>query len=165
MESTAEIERLERRLHALERRSRWTTAACAVLAALALAGFTRGQQRVVRAEKFELLDARGSAVSEWSVAPSGPVLQLGRPNEANARVGLAGHGDPAFQVSDARGRLRVTLGLESIADGTALFMYGPDEPAGGTGSGITLLHVPRRGPELWMRERGRTVFRVPAGGI
>jgi len=66
MESTSEIERLERRLRVLERRSRWTMGACVALGALALAGFTRGEQRVVRAERFELVSGRGEMVGEWA---------------------------------------------------------------------------------------------------
>ena len=137
MQSTGDIDRLEARIARLERRNRWTTAVCVMLGMLALAGFTQRQERVVRAEKFELVDARGTVVSEWDVRVNGPVLQLGGSMDPHLRVGLSDSGSPGspgMQVAGEQGRLRIELGLVPEVDGTALFMFGPEPPGSSTGS-------------------------------
>lgn len=161
MQSTVQVDRLEARIARLERRNRWTAAVCVMLGMLVLGGFTQRQERVVRAEKFELVDAGGEVVSEWDVRDNGPVLQLGRTTEPHLRVGLSDSGrpgSPGVQVVGPRGRLRMELGLVPEADGTALFMFGLEPPSSGANSGVTLMHVPGYGPELMMTEQGRTVF-------
>ncbi|MBW3570939.1 MAG: hypothetical protein KY467_07525 [Gemmatimonadetes bacterium] len=164
MESTGPIDGLELRIARLERRNRWTTALCALLAVLALAGFTRGQGQVVRAEKFELVNARGATVSQWALERSGPVLQLGHRLEPHVRVGLSNPGGPGLQVAGEHGRGRIHLELLPDVNGTALLMVGPEPVESGAVSGITLLHTPSLGPSILLQERNRRVFRVPAQG-
>jgi len=90
------------------------------------------------------------------------VLSLGRVSEPQIEVGLiAPGGSPALQISD-RGKLRVSLDFQRDIGATGLYLYGPEASGG---ANVTLLHVPRRGPELWLREGTRTIFRAPANGI
>jgi hypothetical protein len=160
VDSTGEIARLERRLQALERRNRWTTAICALLGVFALAAFTQRQEQVVRAERFELLNAQGQVAGQWGMERGGPVLQMGTRQATMIRLGVNAPDDAGLQIGGPEGSLRVDLGLMT-GDATGLMLNGPNPGATGPASGITLLHAPAIGPMILLQEQGRALFEAP----
>ena len=160
MESMGEIARLERRLQALERRNRWTTAVCALLGVFALGAFTLRQEQVVRAERFELLNTQGEVAGEWSVHGGGPMLRMGTRGATTVRLGVNAPDDAGLQIGGPEGGLRVDLGLLT-GGSTGLTLSGPNPDGTAPMSGITLLHAPVMGPMILLQEQGRAVFEAP----
>ena len=160
MESTDQIARLERRLQALERRNRWTTAVCALLGVFALAAFTQRQEQVVRAERFELLNAQGQVAGHWTMQRGEPMLQMGLRGATTVRLGVNAPDDAGLQVGGPEGGLRVDLGVMR-GGATGLMLIGPNPGGTAPTSGITLLHEPVIGPMILLQEQGRLLFEAP----
>ena len=94
-------------------RDRKLVACCAVLAVLgALAGCDRSAD-VVRARRFEVVDAAGVVRADLAVTSAAPRLWLyDAAGKRRARVGMGADGSPGLWLSDATGRLRGVLGVD-----------------------------------------------------
>jgi hypothetical protein len=118
---------IDSRIVALERSCRRLRILSTAMLASALLALLSGQvanrgdiAEVVRARKFELIDAAGRDCARLEIGDGGPVLRTYGPNQ-RPRVALAvdNHG-PKFRIFDEAGTLRVKLAANDVGAGLHL---------------------------------------------
>lgn len=156
MTAEERLEKLEREIIGMRRRYRWLLATCLGLtvALFVLPGFVAQDAKIVRAERFEVLDAKGNIRAMFFAEKDTVMLNL-RDENGQTGVGMIVNKDgPGISLLSKDGKIRIALTVDK--DQSAMLLNDNESRV------RAALLMGKDGPEFGMTdEKGKVVWHAP----